>query len=162
MHLFNISLFGLFRWKLRHIVHRSLISHHWFAFFQVNMSTKTSSTYLQPPAPPGVSQQTNQQPDQQQSVARLHSVAAHSSTASTSNIFHSLSSIHRSNSILPAPPLDIDLASTAGLQVSSIQSLKGHDLMNARLQSMTDFGLGYPGDHDPVRASTLRHNMHIF
>ncbi|VDK23939.1 unnamed protein product [Taenia asiatica] len=96
------------------------------------MSARNSSSFLQPPSPVGVAgtgtsstvggqMQGSQQAEQSSSgVVRLHSVVARPSyvgTASTSNIFRSLSTIHRSTSLLPASLLDLSVASTAGLQV---------------------------------------------
>ncbi|KAL5110853.1 Monocarboxylate transporter 3 [Taenia crassiceps] len=95
------------------------------------MSARNSSSFLQPPSPVGVAgsgasvvggqTQSSQQAEQSSpGVMRLHSVVTKPSyvaTASTSNIFRSLSTIHRSTSILPASLLDLNVASTAGLQV---------------------------------------------
>ncbi|KAL5963343.1 Monocarboxylate transporter 13 [Taenia solium] len=96
------------------------------------MSARNSSSFLQPPSPVGVAgtgtsstvggqMQGSQQAEQSSSgVVRLHSVVtrpSHVATASTSNIFRSLSTIHRSTSLLPASLLDLNVASTAGLQV---------------------------------------------
>lgn len=95
------------------------------------MSARNSSSFLQPPSPVGVAgtgastvggqTQSSQQTEQSSpGVVRLHSMVArpsHVATASTSNIFRSLSTIHRSTSVLPASLLDLDVASTAGLQV---------------------------------------------
>ncbi|EUB61997.1 Monocarboxylate transporter [Echinococcus granulosus] len=96
-----------------------------------DMSAKNSSSFLQPPSPVGVAgigvstvggqTQSSQQVEQSSSgVVRLHSVVtrpSYVSTTSISNIFRSLSTIHRSTSALPASLLDLDVASTAGLQV---------------------------------------------
>lgn len=66
---------------------------------------------------------STQQQSDQQTTGTVHprSVTSrrvpHVSTSSTSNIFRSLSTIHRSTSVLPASLLDLDVASTAGLQV---------------------------------------------
>lgn len=85
------------------------------------MSVRNTSSLL-PPAPLAGTQsaQLHQSDQQTTGVARLHSVATgapHVSIASTSNILRSLSTIHRSASVLPASLLDLDVASTAGLQV---------------------------------------------
>ncbi|CDS42798.1 Major facilitator superfamily locus tagral substrate transporter [Echinococcus multilocularis] len=96
-----------------------------------DVSAKNSSSFLQPPSPVGVAgigvstvggqTQSSQQVEQSSSgVVRLHSVVtrpSYVSTTSISNIFRSLSTIHRSTSALPASLLDLDVASTAGLQV---------------------------------------------
>ncbi|VDD84164.1 unnamed protein product [Mesocestoides corti] len=74
-----------------------------------------------PPPPPSLQQPQAQLVDKPMSeAARVSSFAtrtSHICTASTSNIFRSLSTIHRSASVLPASLLDLDVASTAGLQV---------------------------------------------
>ncbi|VDO13681.1 unnamed protein product [Rodentolepis nana] len=72
----------------------------------------TTSTFLQ--IPPTLPPPTT---DQQQDAARIHSITA-VQPSSTKNIFRSITSIHRSTSALPASHLDLDIASSAGLQMS--------------------------------------------
>ncbi|VDD82337.1 unnamed protein product [Mesocestoides corti] len=82
------------------------------------MSSKQSSSTLSPPPP--LQQPQTQLPKPIAGTARLPSVSTRPpriSVTSTSNVFRSLSTIHRSTSVLPASLLDLDVASTAGLQV---------------------------------------------
>ncbi|KAM3181067.1 hypothetical protein ACTXT7_015082 [Hymenolepis weldensis] len=79
----------------------------------IKMSTKTASTFVQSPTP--LPPQTTQSSDQQQNAARIHSITT-VRPSSITNIFHSISSIHRSASALPVSLLDLDVASSAGLQ----------------------------------------------
>ncbi|VDL19886.1 unnamed protein product [Hymenolepis diminuta] len=112
------------------------------------MSTKTTSTFLQSPTP--LSPQTAQSSDQQQNAARLHSITT-VRPSSTTNIFHSISSIHRSASALPVSLLDLDVASSAGLQVSidCCKSCLVHQQI--RTAHLVD---AYSPDPDPDRAHT--------
>nr|CDS34256.2 monocarboxylate transporter [Hymenolepis microstoma] len=82
--------------------------------FCLNNKMLNTSTFLQ--IPPTLSPPTTQSSDQQQSAARVHSITT-VQPSSTSNIFRSITSIHRSTSALPASHLDLDVASSAGLQV---------------------------------------------